>query len=460
MDLTALDATAMASLLARREVSAVELVRAHLHCIEGLEPALHCFITLTADAALAQAAESDARAGRGQRHGPLDGVPIALKDNIDVAGVPCTAGVGARRNVVAAADAEVVRRLGVAGAVLLGKLNLHEAALGATTDNTHFGRTENPHRRGYTPGGSSGGSGAAVAAGFCAAALGTDSLGSVRVPAAYCGVAGLKPTYGLVSTRRVVPLSLRLDHVGPLSRSVRDLGVLLDAIAGYDGPSPQSEPAPALTSYAVEDEPDVRGVLVGRPTWVGGVALEDDVATAWQSALDTLSSLGARIRDVEIADYEPRRARLAGLLICEADGAVVHADDLARHPDGFSAEVRAMLEYGRGARAEQLVRAERVMAQTRLAARTTMSEVDVLVLPTTPQVAFPFGTRPPDSQADLTALASLAGLPAASVPMGRSGSGLPMGLQIVGRPWAERTVLAVARAYERAAAWDMRPRTI
>jgi aspartyl-tRNA(Asn)/glutamyl-tRNA(Gln) amidotransferase subunit A len=458
MSFTEIDVTAAARLLAEGRVSAFELTRAYLGRIDRLEGTLNSFVTVMADQALAAASAADARAARGERRGPLDGIPLALKDNIDVAGVPTTNGLAARRHAVAPHDAHVVARLRAAGAVIVGKLNMHEIALGGTTDNPHLGRSANPHRPDCTPGGSSGGSGAAVAARLCAAALGTDTLGSVRLPAAYCGVSGLKPTPGLVSTRGVCPLSFRLDHVGPLARSVRDLGLLLEAVAGYDPDCAESEPARGAPTSAVPDEPDVRGLVLGRLRNVDTVPMEPDIRDAWDRALALLETLGCQVRDVELPGYDFGHARRAGLLVVECEAALAHAEDLARDPARFSPGVRAMLEYGRDAKAARLVKAERLIALARLAARTALAHVDALVLPTASQVAFPFSEPAPDHQADLTALANLAGLPAVSVPMGFSGAGLPMGLQIVGRPFTEGTVLALARAYERTAAWDMRPR--
>ena len=219
------------------------LTRLMLERIAAFNPALNLFVTLCRDAALGDAAASGERAASGQRRGPLDGIPVALKDNIDLAGVPTSNGFGGPPWRVPARDAEVVRRLRAAGAVILGKLNMHEGALGATTDNPHFGASINPHCPGYTPGGSSGGSAAAVAAGLCVAALGTDTGGSVRIPAAYCGVVGLKPSHGLVSTGGVVPLSWRLDHVGPLTRTVADARLVFTALQAFDQECPESGPA-------------------------------------------------------------------------------------------------------------------------------------------------------------------------------------------------------------------------
>ena len=227
-----------------QQLDALSVTRSVLARIEALNPALNAYLTVCGDTALAEAAEASARAAAGQRRGVLDGVPIALKDNIDLAGLPTSNGFAQSEKLppwrLPKEDAELVRRLRAAGAVILGKLNMHEGALGATSDNPHFGAAINPHRPGYTPGGSSGGSGAAVAAGLCAASLGSDTGGSIRIPASYCGVVGFKPSFGLVSTRGVVPLSWRLDHVGPLTRTVADARIVFDALRGFDPACPDS----------------------------------------------------------------------------------------------------------------------------------------------------------------------------------------------------------------------------
>jgi aspartyl-tRNA(Asn)/glutamyl-tRNA(Gln) amidotransferase subunit A len=230
-DLTFLPIGTLSALLDSRSIEAEALTRLCLARTEGLGRPLNCFITLCPDTALAEARAADARSAMGKRLGPLDGIPVGLKDNIDVAGVPTTNGFGGGPLRIPGEDAAVTRHLRDAGVVILGKLAMHEGALGATTDNPHHGRTHNPFRYSHSPGGSSGGSGAAVAAGLCCAALGTDTGGSVRIPASWCGVVGLKPSYGLISTRGVVPLSHRLDHVGPLTRTVADAALLMDTLA-------------------------------------------------------------------------------------------------------------------------------------------------------------------------------------------------------------------------------------
>lgn len=450
------DISAVTAALAAGEFSAREFTEATLKRIESQNGALNAFTAVTAEQALAAADESDVRRERGASIGPLEGVPIALKDNIDLKGTPTTAGMATRRDRIAVDDAVVTARLRGAGAVLLGKLNMEAAAMGAVTNNPDFGATHNPYRRGFTPGGSSGGSGAAVAAGLCVAALGTDTLGSVRIPASYCGVAGLKPSTGLVSVRGVVPLSWRYDHVGPLARSVRDLGLMLDALAGYDPECAESQDLPVEATYDPGEAPDVSGFTLGRLTG-HGIAVDPDIDAAFGRACEVLSDLGCTIKDIAIPDHDYSAVRRAGLLIVVAEGAVVHADDLESRPGRLAPGVRAMMNHGRRASAADYVKAERRIAEVVVKARLAFEGLDALLTPAAPQTAFSFDDEAPVTQADFTAQANLTGAPAVSVPMGLSGAGLPMGLQIVGKASADAAVLRIARAYERAAGWNLRP---
>jgi aspartyl-tRNA(Asn)/glutamyl-tRNA(Gln) amidotransferase subunit A len=440
------------------ETSAADLTEACLARIAAHDDRLNVFTTLTADAARIAAAESDRRRKAGTARGLLDGIPVALKDNIDLAGTPATAGMASRKGVMSDSDAFVTQRLRSAGAVILGKVNMHEAALGATNESPLYGRTYNPHRAGFTPGGSSGGSGAAAAAGFCLAALGTDTLGSVRIPAAYCGVAGIKPTRGLVSSCGVVPLSWTFDHVGPLARSVRDLGVLLDIIAGPDPGCAESVPAPAVTSYDPGEATRLTGVRLGWLADLNAAGVEPAVETAFMAALDVLTGLGAEIVPISLEGYDYGRMRRAGLIIVEAEGAIAHADDLAARPDQLSDDFRAMIAFGAGLPATKLVKAQREIAAASLTVARALDGLDALVLPTAPQTAFDFADSVPANQADFTSIANLTDRPAVSVPMGFAPNDLPLGLQFLGARFGEAALLRFARAYELAADHDMRPR--
>lgn len=352
--------------------------------------------------------------------GPLAGVTIGIKSNIAVKGLPWTAGMGTRRGIIADRDAAIVARLRGAGAIILGSLNMHEAALGATTDNAFYGRTHNPHRHGHTPGGSSGGSGAAVAAGLCDGALGTDTLGSVRLPAAYCGVWGLKPTLGAVSDDGLIHLGTAYDCIGPLAR---DLGMLA-RIWAVMAPEPAS------------DAPFARMLTLAG---LGGVGSEPAVLAGYHRVL-AATALPATL----IALPDPLPAiRMAGLI----DSVRELIGDLgeARHGDGVSAELKFVMGAVGG-----LSPMPDIVARTRDAVAAALGDDGVLVMPTAPQTAFAHGTRAPVTQADFTSIASVAGLPALSVPAGFDERRLPVGVQLVGPAGSEARLIAFAAQVEAA----------
>ncbi|MBM3513904.1 MAG: amidase [Alphaproteobacteria bacterium] len=446
---------ALADQLARGETTSAALTETFLARIAERDKSINSFITVTGELARNAAAESDRRRAAKMARGPLDGVPIALKDNIDLAGVPTTAGIEARRKRVSATDAPVTARLKAAGAVILGKLNMHEGAHGATTANEAYGFCHNPDRRGFTPGGSSGGSGAAVAAGLCAAALGTDTLGSIRIPSSFCGIAGLKPTRGLVSARGVVPLAWSLDHVGPMAPKAADLSLMLEVIAGRDSADSYSAHTPAPINFALEGLSSLKGLRLGRVAIDGTV--DPDVASGYEAALALLTRLGAEIVAADLDGFDHAQLRSKALLVIEADLALIHAEDLEKSPAGFTQIFRDGIEFGVKQSAPKLAAAyEAIRAVGPIAARLFAS-VDALVTPTTPVPAFSFEQPMPKTITAFTAFANYAGAPAVSVPMGFTKDRLPMGLQVTGRPFADMTALRIAAAYEQAAGWDMRP---
>ena len=430
-----------------------EVVDAYLERIEAADGVLNAYITVTADEARAQADESERRHRQGAALGPLDGVPMALKDLIDVAGVVTSNGMAVRRNAIAETDAEVVRRLEAAGAVLLGKLNMHEAAMGASNDNMHFGRCHNPWAVGRTPGGSSGGAGAAVAGGLTACALGSDNMGSIRIPSAFCGIAGLKPTNDLVSTRGMVELSWSTGTVGPMTRGVDGVALLMSVLAGPDVENPRSRTAHVTLDFALPDEPALAGLKVGLPETFS-TAPEPEVASAFEQALAVLSELGAEFRPVEIEGLE--HSRKACLLIIEAEAAVsygVHMDD----PEvAFAPDIRQQLDYGRALSSAKLVDAFRTRGLLRRRLEAIFREVDVLVTPTTPCPAHSFDETGPKELAAYMALANLCALPGLSVPMGCTEAGLPLGLQIMAAPFRDPLVLRLGKAFEQRTDWHLR----
>ncbi len=437
--------------LRARQADAVSTVAAALAAIDARDSRIRAFVAVDREGALAAAQDIDQRLAAGESCGPLAGVTVGVKDNIDVAGFPTSGGIGHYRDAVAAVDAPVVARLRAAGAIILGKLNMHEGALGATTDNPWFGRCENPLRPGFTPGGSSGGSAAAVAAGFCAAALGTDTLGSVRMPAAYCGVTGFKPGFGAISTEGVMPLAWTLDHVGILAPDVADVALLYGVLAQ---PAPRwggiAAPAgdPAVGSAL---DPERVPLRVGFLSDLSPAGPESCVIDAFVAACDALRGAGVSVVPIDMGRHDWMRTRRDGFLICEIEGATIHAEALAQDPEGFSADFRAMLEFGARQSATRVAGVYRRLAQARARLQGLLEPVDLLLMPTVPQPSFRHGEAVPVNQADFTALANLLGVPALAVPWGQSPDGLPLSMQIVAPPGAEMRVLHLGAMLERLA---------
>ena len=427
-------------------------MEAYLARIEALNGALNAYIEVTAEPARAAARDSERRRN-GAELGPLDGVPLALKDLIDLAGVATTNGMEVLRHALAAEDAEVTRRLKAAGAVLLGKLNMHEGALGMTTDNIHFGKCRNPWDTAATPGGSSGGSGAAVAAGLAAGALGSDNMGSIRIPSSFCGIAGLKPSNGLVGTRGMVELSWSTGAVGPMARGVDGLALLMSVLAGPDPRDPWSRQAPGALDFTLPEAPDLTGLKIGVPEDFG-CEPGPEAARAFEAAAAVLGELGAEIRPVTIEDLAG--GRLACLLIIEAEGALAYARYLDDPKVVFAADIRQQLEYGRTMPAAKLAAAQRARALLRRRVEALFQEVDLLISPATPRAANSFDVAVPADTPSYMALANLCGLPALSLPMGFDGSGLPLGLQVMAARFRDPLVLRAGKAYEQATDWHER----
>lgn len=364
-----------------------------------------------------------------------DGLGWAIKSNIAVQGLPLTAGIEAYKDNIAKKDARLVSRIRRAGGVVLGTVNMHEGALGATTDNLAYGRTYNPWREGFTPGGSSGGSGAAVSAGLCDIALGSDTMGSVRIPAAYCGVCGHKPSAGLMPDDGVLALSPTLDHVGPLARDTDMLWQGMAVLADWSDGGPL---VPASLS----------GLKIG--VWLpdGDDSMQADVRANLADALKQAGARGAMLKPFEPPVYNTDASRRAGLLISEVEAHTIHAVKLKKSPDGFSKEFRKLMEWGARQPAERVDRAYRHIEDIKRVAEAVWDGVDVVIAPTAPQTAFSFDEPAPANQANFTAWANFAGLPAAAIFAGMSDAGLPTSLQIIGPFGADKRVLCVAAAFE------------
>ena len=433
--------------LASGRVGAQALARAHLDAIAA-RAELNAFLPITAtdrEAVIAQARACEVRRAAGQAIGRLDGVPVSIKDNFDVAGLPTRGGLPGTP-APAADDAHVVQRLRGAGAVILGKTGLDEGVLGADGKNPHWGNVHNPWRPGFSAGGSSAGAAAAVAAGLCTVAIGSDSLGSIRIPASYCGVYALKPTHGEISTRGMLPAARRLDTVGLMARSVDDLGVLLGLLAGYDAGDPHSSPL----QFALPDWEPGRlrvGVLD-----LHTMQTSPDVIAVFENALSTLQHELPQRRIVDFADFSIPAARRAAFFLMEAEMLVTHA---ARFGVPVSPRLQQLLDYARGKSAADYTAADRLLDAAVVAARRLFADIDVLVTPTTPQTAFAHDAPVPANQADFTCFANLAGCPALSLPMGVTADGLPVGMQLLGPPGSDLRLLELGEVC--AAALDQTP---
>ena len=457
-DVTQLSLQEASDLVRQRKVSPVELTTACLARIDRLNPGLNAFITVMRESALADARMAETEIGKRRWRGPLHGIPIGLKDLFDTSGVRTTAGSAVFADRVPAEDAEVVRRLKAAGAIVVGKTNMHEFAYGDSSAFSHFGPVRNPWNTRHVAGGSSGGSGAAVAAAMCYGALGSDTGGSIRQPSAYCGIVGLKPTYGLVSTRGVVPLAWSLDHVGPMCRTVVDTALTLQPIAGYDALDANSIAA-SPPDYVKTMRQKVSSVRIGIPRAVFFDGLNPGIEQTINEALHVLRGMTASTRDVELPKYQT-------LPVVGAEAYAFHAEYFTKTPEMYQSLTRRRLEGGSKVTTAAYIEGRRELERLRRAVNDVFSTVDVLVTPTTPglpatddeALADP-GTPPAGGVAGSlrnTQPFDIFGLPTISLPCGFSGSGFPIGLQISGPRLGEATVLAVAHAYEQATQWHTR----
>jgi aspartyl-tRNA(Asn)/glutamyl-tRNA(Gln) amidotransferase subunit A len=419
-------------------VSPLELLRECIDRITRLNPTLNTFITVTADSALAEAKQAEKEIQSGNWRGPLHGIPIGLKDLIDTAGVRTTAASAVFANRVPPEDAEVVTRLKAAGAVLVGKQNLHEFAYGGSSLISHFGVMRNPVNPEFIAGGSSGGSAAAVALGMCYGAIGTDTAGSIREPAALCGVVGFKPSYGLVSTHGIIPLSVSLDHAGPLARSVEDAAILLDAITGPDG----------QYRNRLREGMDKLGIGIPRKFFFDD--LDAEVVRAMEEAIRGLERMGSKIHEIELAVDTDRTVQAA-------ESYAYHREMVTRSAELYDPETLRRIRSGEKITDDQYQNALRELKKIRAEIPLTFRDVDFLLTPTTPIPAPRISDLTQDPAllrpAEVVLLrntrpVNVWGLPAISVPCGTTKAGLPIGLQIVGPPDGDLRVLQAALKYE------------
>jgi len=434
---------ALAELIRTRRLSPVELAEQTLERIARRDPSLNTYQLVLAERARAAAVRAEQEIAAGDYRGPLHGVPIAIKDLLDLAGTPTTAGSIILADRVAEADASAVARLTAAGAVIVGKTRLSEFAYSPGSNNAHYGPTRNPWNPAYDTGGSSSGSAAAVATGMAYAALGSDTGGSIRIPASLCGVVGLKPTFGRISLRGAVPLAWSLDHLGPLTRSVADAGLLLEALAGADPRDSRTSAAAAFSVVGLEA--GVAGLRIGvlRDDGSGGPLGSDEAVAAWRMGLAALERAGAELVPIDLPELEALRWLNSALLAMEASAFHLHwlRERLGDYGDFMRQRILAGFAYAPGA----FVRAQQARAALRERCTAIFERVDLLSTPSQPG-----GAPPLDTPAFITFTApfNILGWPAISMPVGLTSDGLPLGLQLAGRPWDEATVLRAAHVVE------------
>jgi aspartyl-tRNA(Asn)/glutamyl-tRNA(Gln) amidotransferase subunit A len=448
-----------AGLISSRQLSPVELTRAYLDRVERLNGTLHAYVRVLDDAALAAARAAEAEIAGGRYRGPLHGIPIGLKDIYDTAGVPTEGGSKLCLGRTPAEDATTTRLLRQAGAIVLGKLTTWEFAIGGTAFDTPFPPACNPWNVERDPAGSSSGSGAAVAAGLCAAAMGSDTGGSIRWPAAWCGLAGLKPTYGRVSRAGIMPLSFSLDHAGPLTWTVEDAAIILQAIAGPDPRDPASSDRPVPDYRAALGAPELKGLRLGvaRSMFERDSIASDEMRAALDRSVDVLRGLGAVISEVELPPLALYSA--TATLIARGEGFAIHEKTLRERPQDYGALARDRLTIGAYIRASDMVQAIRRRRMLVEATAAAMADVDAILLPTAPDPAPKLGELAPyfgNERPPYMRPFNLTGQPALSVCNGFDSAGLPLSLQIVGRGFDEATVLRIGHAYERATPWRER----
>ncbi|QHJ13846.1 Glutamyl-tRNA(Gln) amidotransferase subunit A [Paraglaciecola mesophila] len=427
------DVSTHIALIKDKQISAQELAELQYRFIQQVNPKLNAFL----QTALPKCAPQEKRTGS-----VFHGICIGVKDNIDVMGFATTAGMATRMGRQAKQDAFVINRLRQTGAQFIGKLNMHEGALGATNQNEHFGDCHNPHKHGFTPGGSSGGSAAAVASGMVGLSLGTDTMGSVRIPAAYCGIFGFKPSRGAVSNHGSVTCSRVMDNIGPMARSAKDLTLAFSVMKGFDPACPSS-----VDFNLIRGDRSAHQQVLLVPQDLAALGVEQSIIEDFERNLAAFVDLGYTLSYFDFSDYDFAAARRAGLLLCEADMRIEHQEDWLNQPQKFSEYMRGMLSYIERKTPMDMMQSERVLDNAKTFARQLFKQGCAILMPTVLQRAFSFKAPVPANQADLTSFANQAGLPAVSLPM-LSDQALPGGMQIVGPYGSDNRLLDLAERWQ------------
>jgi aspartyl-tRNA(Asn)/glutamyl-tRNA(Gln) amidotransferase subunit A len=456
MQLTELNLLEAADAILSAAISPLELAQAYLSRIDTIDPHLNCFLTVTQEQALEAAQKAGQEIRQGNYLGRLHGIPLALKDLYETRGVRTTAGSKFFANYIPEVDAYIVNKLHEAGMVLLGKLNMHEIALGVTNENPHYGSCRNPWNSDRISGGSSGGSAAALSARLCLGSLGSDTGGSIRIPASLCGIVGLKPTYGRVSLQGILPLSWNLDHPGPMARRVEDIAVLFQAISGHDPEDPSSVNCP-VPDYLASIKGGVRGWRIAVGSGPFFEETDPEISALVAAAAQIFESLGATVELVELPDAI-QAARANGIMVT-SDAAAFHMERLKSRPQDFGPDVLMRLQSGAAVTSSEYILARRLQTVLRRRYETLFNSYAILLTPATPIAAPLFGADAVERARQLTRFTApfnLTGLPALSLPCGFTQAGLPAGLQLIARPWDEARLLQAAYAYETASGWYLR----
>lgn len=450
-DIAFLTATELGPLIRTRQLSPVELTKHLLNRMEKIDPTLRTYITPFPELALKQAREAEDSIMRGEYKGPLHGIPIGIKDNYETKGIRTTVGSKLFANFIPEKTATAVKKLLGAGSIMLGKQNMHELAAGSTGTNPFFGTTRNPWNIQYMPGGSSGGGTASLAAGLATIATGTDTFGSIRLPAAMCGVYGLKPTYGLVSTYGVFPSAWSLDTAGPMARSVSDLALMLHYMAGFDANDPASLNV-SFPNYTENLNKGMKGIKIGIPTYYLE-GLDQDIENLFHHAITTLRNLGAEIKEIVIPELN--MSTFAGYVTVTGEASTFHYDWLRNYPEDYSVDIRTFFLAGTLSNTSKYVRAQQARRKMVEALDRAFLDVDIMLGPTIPISTPAFSENWIEQNLDVvkrclpfTSPINLTGIPSLAVPMGLDQRGLPVGMQLIGNHLTEQQLLQVGHAWE------------
>ncbi|WP_078553495.1 Asp-tRNA(Asn)/Glu-tRNA(Gln) amidotransferase GatCAB subunit A [Bacillus alkalicellulosilyticus] len=450
-NLHTLTASELGPLYKHNHISPVEVTKEIINRIEKVNPVINAYITTVPEVALAQAKKAEQEMISGNYKGPLHGIPIGIKDNFDTKGIRTTVGSKLLSENIPSETAFTVKKLMDAGGIMLGKLSMHEFGGGLTNTNPVYGHVRNPWNINHVPGGSSGGSGAALAAGMATLATGTDTFGSIRVPASMCGVYGLKPTYGLISTTGVAPLAWSLDHPGPMARSVSDLALMLQYMTGHDPEDPASLKVPS-PQYSQTLNQGIQGLKVGIPTaFLEG--LDPEVSKLFNQAVNTLKNLGAEVKEIKIPELS--LASFASYVVTTGEASAYHYEWLQTKSEQYAPDVRIFFQAGAVTTSPQYVRAQQIRRELIKAIKNAFQEVDVLVGPSVPITTPRFSENWDEQNLEITrksmpftAPPALSGIPSLAVPMGLCSCGVPVGMQFMGNHLSEQLLLQVASAWE------------